>query len=59
MSEQASEKDEWGHRYPDGSVIADSSETVAKSRAVISQARGGTPLVLVRRTVTEWEEVDV
>lgn len=51
---------EWGHRYhDDGSVIADSSETVARSRAVISQARGGTPLVLMRRTVTDWEEANV
>lgn len=50
---------EWGHRYPDGSIIPDSSETVAFSRAVISKARGGNPLVLVRRTVTEWREVDL
>lgn len=48
---------EWGHRYPDGSVIADSSETVARSRAVISAAHGD-PLVLMRRTVTDWEEAD-
>lgn len=50
---------EWGHRYPDGSVIPDSSETVAKSRAAISRARGSSPLVLMRRTVGEWEELDV
>lgn len=49
---------EWGHRYPDGSVLADSSETVARSRAVISAARAGEPLVLMRRTVTDWEEAD-
>lgn len=48
---------EWGHRYPSGSVIADSSETVARSRAVISSAQGD-PLVLMRRTVTDWEEAD-
>lgn len=48
---------EWGHRYPSGSVIADSSETVARSRAVISAAKGD-PLVLMRRSVTDWEEVD-
>lgn len=48
---------EWGHRYPDGSIIPDSSETVAKSRAAISRVRGNSPLVLVRRNVTEWAEV--
>lgn len=48
---------EWGHRYPDGSIIPDSSETVAKSRAAISRVRGNSLLVLVRRNVTEWAEV--
>lgn len=51
------ERVEWGHRYPDGSLVPDSSEAVAKSRAAISSARGGEPLVLVRRTVTPWEVV--
>jgi hypothetical protein len=56
---ETTERIEWGHRYPSGNVLTDSSEAVARSRAVISQARSGTPpLVLVRRTVTDWEEVD-
>lgn len=49
---------EWGHRYPDGSIIADSSEVVAKSRAAISRGPGGRPLTLMRRTVTDWTETD-
>ncbi len=52
---------EWGHRYPDGSVLADSSEVVAKSRAAISAVSasrdGREPLILMRRTVSEWTEV--
>lgn len=49
---------EWGHRYPDGSIIADSSEVVAKSRAAINRGPGGRPLTLMRRAVTDWMEAD-
>jgi hypothetical protein len=49
-------REQWGHRYPGGSIIEDSSEIVAKSRAVVSSV-SGRPLELMVRRVTDWEPV--